>query len=107
MGNLIRVDFNSGKIIDKKEATNGYQGAHSLREISTEGNASREDLMEGTAYVAAHLEVAKTSQDRLEIQDLEITLSECMRALGPSISDAEVDAIFKRSGQIISDLTAN
>jgi len=108
MGEVIKTDFQTGEVIDRKSyvSTSGERGgAHTLREIKTSETADRHELMEQAAFVAAGLDIAKTETDELETYDLEITLQDCMAAFDPALQEHEIDEIRKRAVQIINDLT--
>ena len=110
MGELVALNFQTGEVEGRTEYSStqdGSQGAHTLREVLTAEQVPRHQLIEQAAFVAAHLDIAKTGSDPLEVADLEITLSDCMKALKPGLNEEELGNIQKRTNQIIVELSAN
>jgi hypothetical protein len=105
---VIRVDFGKQSVTSREEfisTSSGYRGAVELREIQTPEMATRLELIEQAAHVAAHLDLAKRfSKDELEVQDLKVTLDDCLHVFNPGLSEEELNGIEQRAKQMIEDL---
>lgn len=96
MGEVIHVNFG------RQDAATSFKRAHELRELRQPYDASREELIEQAAYIAARLDYAvATGADQLEIDDLTVTSGESMS----SISAKDFQVVYKRAAEIQDELT--